>query len=698
MIKPTLLLLLIAAATVLPLSRVLAQRESVSLTDDWRFLKQDAGLDAAFSGWESVTVPHTWNALDGQDGKKAETQYPTGYYRGPAWYARTLEIPAAWNGKRVFIRFEAASLVADVYLNGEHLGQHRGGFAAFCYELTAQLKPGGKNELRVRVDNSYFEDVAPISGDFTIGGGIYRPVTLLATEAACVSPLDHATSGVYLTQKRVNEQEAEVEVETRLSNGLPVAAPLTVRVELQDASGKRLQQVSSSVTVAPGAMVPVKQILAIKKPHLWSGRKDPYLHTVLVEVSMDGKVVDQVAQPLGLRTVRIDQDRGFLLNGKPYDLHGVNRHQERKDKGWALSNSDHDEDHQLILDIGATALRLAHYEQSEYFVGLCDRSGLVVWEEVPLVNGVNGLKEFDETSHQQLEEMILQGYNHPSLAFWGLFNELNATWAWADKKKSGPPEGLINSLQKLAKTIDPSRPTVAASWMTKEHPLHGIPDWIAYNIYPGWYWGVPSDFGKTADKASGNIGGKRIGISEYGAGANVVQHQEGALKQPKPEAAIHPEEWQAYAHEQYWASIKNNKNLWGTFVWAMFDFASDGREEGSTPGINDKGLVTQDRKVKKDAFFFYQANWSNRPMAHVASCRMTPRKLDTTEVKVYSNCSGVELLVNGKSLGSSKPDDIHIFRWNGVQLQPGKNAIEIVGHAGGQRINDSCEWVLETGS
>jgi len=684
-----------AASLLMPLSSALAQRESIPLSNGWKFVKQDAQPDASFANWEAVSVPHTWNALDGQDGKKAEPELPDGYYRGPAWYARELEIPSAWKGKRVFIRFEAASLVADVYLNGKRLGQHRGGFAAFCYELTPHLQPGGKNVLRVRVDNSHFDDIAPISGDFTVGGGIYRPVTLFSTDAICVTPLDHATSGVYLTQKSVTAQEAQVEVEAKLSNGLSTAAPLAVRVVLKDAEGNLLEQVGPVINVPPGATVPTKQILTIKQPHLWNGRKDPYVYTVSVGVLKEGKLVDEVTQPLGVRTVQIDQDKGFLLNGTPYALYGVNRHQERKDKGWAISEADHQEDHQLILDIGATCLRLAHYQQSDYFIGLCDKSGLVLWEEVPLVNGVNGAKEFNDTSRQQLEEMILQGYNHPSLAFWGLFNELNATWVWADKKKSAPPEGLITHLQKVAKSLDATRPTVSASWMMTKHALHEMPDWICFNIYPGWYWGVPADFGKTVDKVSGHLGGKRVGISEFGAGANISQHEEGELKQPAPTGAWHPEEWQAYAHEQYWAAIKQNKNLWGTYLWAMFDFASDGRDEGEMPGINDKGIITHDRKVKKDAFFFYQANWSERPMAHIAARRMTPRKLDTTEVKVYSNCSAVELWVNGKSLGSVKPDDIHICRWAGVKLQPGRNVIEIKGAAGDQKISDSCEWVLE---
>jgi beta-galactosidase len=667
----------------------LAQRESVELSTGWKFIKQEVTPDAAFDAWESVSLPHTWNALDGQNGKTNDPSMPDGYYRGPGWYAKKLDVPPAWKGRRVFIRFEAASLVADVWLNGKQLGEHRGGFTAFCFELTPGLKFDGENVLRVRVDNSRQDDIPPQRGDFTVCGGLYRPVHLLITDQTCISPLDYASPGVYLTERKVSASRAVVEIETKLSSALPASASVRVEVQLHDSAGKPILTRQTKNKISPGATISSKQTLTISQPHLWNGRKDPYLYSVDVRLWRDGAMVDEVTQPLGLRTVQVDQQRGFLLNGQPYPIHGVTRHQERRDKGWALSEADHDEDHRLILDIGATAIRLAHYPQSDYFAGLCDHSGLLLWEEIPVVDRVNDTPAFRANARQQLLEMIHQGYNHPAISFWGLFNELY------QDSKTDPPEALIGELKKLAKGIDPTRVNVSASDKIVRTNLNLIPDWVAFNIYPYWYPSSPKSFAATVEDLSQSLGNKRIAISEYGAGANIKQHEEGEIQQSKTKSAWHPEEWQAIVHERDWAQIKDNPHLWGTFLWNMFDFASANRDEGGNPGVNDKGIITEDRKVKKDAFFFYQANWTDQPMVHITSQRMTPRKLADTEVKVYSNCEQVELKLNGQSIGVAKPDDIKICRWEGVQLHPGINHVEAVGRVNGGQITDTCEWVLE---
>ncbi len=671
---------------------LVAERPDLVLTNGWKFIKQDVAPDASTDGWSSVTVPHTWNAVDGQNGKAADPDLPEGYYRGPGWYARKLDAPSAWKGKRVFIRFEAAALIADVYVNGTHLGQHRGGFAAFCYELTPLLHFDGKDSLRVRVDNARNMDVAPLSGDFTVFGGLYRPVHLFAADPVCVTPLDSGSRGFYLTLKSLAEDAATVEAKALISNGGSSDERVRVEVEVKDATGKAVANQSSETTIGAGKTEPVIQTISIARPHAWNARKDPYLYSATVRVVRDGKAVDEVVQPLGLRTVAITQEAGFVLNSKPYPLHGVNRHQERKDKGWAVSEEDHRQDIGLIVETGATALRLAHYQQSNFVHDLCDRAGLVVWQEIPLVDAVGGSEAFLENARQQLREMILQGWNHPSLSMWGLFNELQAKWAAV---KTAPPEPVIQSLQVLAKELDPSRPTVAASYMQQASPLHSIPDWIAFNVYPGWYSGQPEDFTKIVDKVSGLLNGKRVAISEYGAGANPNHHEEGTPKKPKQDGPFHPEEWQTYLHESLWAQSVKNPHLWGTYAWVMFDFAVEKRNEGGVPALNDKGLVTRDRKVKKDAFYFYKANWTEEPMVYIASRRMTPRKQATTQVKVYSNCGEVELKVNGKSLGLTKPDDVRIFRWENVELQAGTNRIEATARVGEKAIGDKCEWILK---
>lgn len=681
---------LFLALLLLGLSALLlhAQRQAQDLNADWKFLKQDAAPDASTAGWESVHVPHTWNALDGQDGKKAEPQYKDGYYRGPGWYEKTFDAPPDWLGRRVFIRFEAAALVADVYLNGAPLGQHRGGFAAFTFELTPQLKVGASNELRVKVDNSHFPDVPPISGDFTVFGGLYRPVQLIITDPVSVTVQDFGGPGVYLTAKEITPQDAQVEVESKIENGLTTDAGVTVTTEIDDASGKSVATQDQAATIPAGQVESVKQTLTLGSPHLWNGRKDPYLYTARVRVTRNGRVVDEVTQPLGLRTAAVDPERGFLLNGEPYPLHGVNRHQEKRDKGWALSPQDEKDDIDMILDIGATCLRLAHYQQSEHIHQLCDEGGLVVWQEIPFVNEPAISDAFNDNARQQLTEEIRQGHNNPSLCFWSLFNEVN------NSPKFPRAQPLLQILQPLAHELDPTRPTAGATCMPKDATLNSIPDVLGFNLYPGWYFA--DEMGKSIDERIAQNGDRVAAVTEYGAGGNPFQHQEGMPEMQKQSTgSFHPEEYQDLVHEADWKTLKNRQKIWGTFLWAMFDFASDGRDEGSNPGVNDKGLVTEDRQIKKDVFFFYRANWNPDPLVYIASRRMTPRKLATTEVKVYSNCDEVELLVNGESIGQAKPDEIKICRWPNVTLSPGLNKIEAVGTSGGGQIRDQCKWTLE---
>ena len=684
--------LALCAVFVVPLS-VVAQRQDVRLEADWKFLRTDLPTpDAVGEGWQAVTVPHTWNAIDAANGLAHDPGLRDGYYRGPGWYERTLPAPAELKERRVFVCFEAAAVVADVFLNNQRLGQHRGAFAAFAYELTPQLKGDAPKVLRVRADNTRVADVPPLQGDFSIFGGLYRPVHLLTTDAVCISPLEFGSSGVFLTTQALGDEAALVDVSAVVSNGLARAEKVGVAVEIVDHAGVMVVTQCTEVELAAGEKRTVAQAVTIAKPHRWQGRADPYLYTATVRLIRGGRGVDAVTQPLGLRTIAITDDRGVLLNGVPQAVHGVNRHQDREGRGWALSPAEEAADIADIVELGCTSLRLAHYQQSETIHALCDRAGLLVWQEVPLVDRINGTPEFAANAKQQLTEMILQGYNHPSLCFWGLFNEQKAPWA---EEPTAAPEPLVAELRVLATRLDPSRPTVGASWMREQDPLHEVPSAIAFNVYPGWYWGMPADFTPLVEKLSATLGGRRIGISEYGAGASVRHHQEGELiGPPKADAPWHPEEWQTLFHERLWAQMKNNPHLWGTWVWNMYDFAIDKRNEGDTPGRNDKGLVTYDRQTRKDAFYFYKANWNPAPMVHLAARRMTPRRLATTEVKAYSNTGAAELFVNGRSLGVAQPDDVCIVRWPAVRLQPGTNRIEVVAKSGTTELRDSCEWLL----
>jgi beta-galactosidase len=670
-----------------------AVREVVPLVEGWKFLRRDIAPDQNAEEWrnfqtppwEVVRIPHTWNSEDGSNGLAANPNLPEGYYRGPAWYERALPIPPEWRDRRVFVRFEGVSLVADVLINRIPVGQHRGAFGAFCFEVTPYLKFDGKDAMRVRVDNSRAFDVAPLSGDFTIFGGIYRPVEIFSTGEACISPTFFGSPGVFLTIRKMSKEKAEVEVKTLISTECVDVQNIAVEIEIKNAEGVVVAKKTERIAKA-GASEHTAA-MEIPAPRLWRGVAEPYLYYATVRLSRAGEMLDEVTQPLGLRTVAIDKEKGFLLNGEPYALHGVNRHQERMGKGWALSKADHDEDHALIREMGANTIRLAHYQQAEYFHDLSDRFGIITWEETPLVDAVSASPEFLANARQQLQEMVYQNYNHPSVAMWGIFNELDC-----GAMATAPALPVVEELQKLAKQIDPTRPTVAASFRQNAGTKHRIPDAAAWNIYPGWYSSSPNDADGWIVDFSKQMDG-RIGISEYGAGANPEQFQEGDLVRPVHNGACHPQEWQNHFHERLWAQLKDNPHLFGTWVWAMFDFAVDKRNEGGIPGLNDKGLVTRDRKTKKDTFYFYKANWNPEPMVHIASRAATPRTKAITEVKVYSNCAEVELLVNGKSAGRAKPDAIKVCRWPDIALQPGRNTIQAI--AADEKLSDICEWTLE---
>jgi beta-galactosidase len=660
-------------------------REIQSLEKGWRFIKTEApgASQPEFddSSWTQVAVPHTWNAEDGQAGK--------GYYRGPGWYRLRIAVPERTTGQRLFVHFGAASLVSDVYFNGRHVGHHRGGFAAFCYELTRFVNWGKDNVLAVRVSNEWVADVAPLEGDFNIFGGLYRPVQLILTDSVCISPLDYGGPGVYLKQVQVNENAATIEATTKVSNVYLAGKEANVKITVLDADNKVVAS-SEKTSAIDSPTTPIVQTLTVQKPHLWNGRKDPYLYKVRAELFVGEKNVDSLEQPLGLRTFRVDPKEGFFLNGKSYPLHGVCKHQDVQDKGWAIDHSDQEKDMELMREMGATCIRLAHYQHAEYMYELCDKAGMVVWTEIPLVNYTINSEGFGNNARQQLIELIRQNYNHPSVIYWGLYNELVQGGGDRDRED---PKALIKELNAIAHQEDSTRPTVAASndSTLRFAGLRAIADLEAWNVYPGWYWGKPEDIAAKLDKYNEQAKYKGLGVSEYGAGASIGQHEQGMIKAPRTTGNWHPEEWQAIVHEKTYAEIEKRPFVWGSFIWCMFDFASDWRNEGDRRGINDKGLVTYDRAVKKDAFYFYKAAWSDGPVVYITSRRHTPRDSRTTPVKVYTNCQEVELKVNGVSLGSRKPQN-YTCVWDAVNLQEDGNQIEVSGKRDQKVYQDSCVW------
>lgn len=654
-----------------------AQRISKLINTDWVFTY---GYDVKKSAKERVDIPHTWNATDALTGQ-------LDYYRGVGNYQKEVFIEEEWKGKRLFLKFDGVNTVANVFVNGKHIGEHRGGYTAFIFELTDKVEYGQNNTILVRANNALQLDVMPLLGDFNFYGGVYRDVHLIVSDEAIISPLDYASSGIYLKQNNVSKEKAEVEALVKISNPKQVSS-LSLYLNIFDGESIVFQHKLSVAANATEIQVPI----VIEKPHLWNGVKDPFMYRVELTLT-DGKDVhDTVEQNLGLRFYTMDSNDGFFLNGEHLKLHGVCRHQDRAIYANALRPEHHDEDLALIEEMGANTIRLSHYPQAPYFYDLLDKSGIVAWSEIPFI-GPGGYKDkgfvnqasFRANGKQQLIEMIRQNYNHPSICFWGLFNEL--------KTNGDNPVDYIKELNALAHNEDPTRITTSASNI-EDKSLNSITDLIAWNRYFGWYRGNPSDLGPWMDNMHSANPEFRIGLSEYGAGASVFHHQE-EFKKPIASSRFHPENWQRHYHEEYWKVVDQRDYIWGTYIWNMFDFGAVHRREGEAIGINDKGLVSFDRKVKKDVFFFYKANWNTQDkFVHLNDKRFTIREQVDVLVSVYSNCEEVELFVNGVSQGKHT-GDYGTFIWNDITLQIGDNKIEVRSKHKKEVFIDTCMWTRQ---
>ncbi|KOU73795.1 beta-galactosidase [Streptomyces sp. MMG1533] len=665
-------------------------RVRIDLNQGWRFVRADVtgaerpGFDD--SGWTPVNTPHTWNAVDGADGGN-------NYYRGVGWYRRHYTAPSELAGKRLYLQFAGVDQVADVWVNGTYLGQHKGGYSRFRFGVTAVLVPGGDNVIAVRVTNAQDTGIAPVSADYTFEGGIYRNVSLWATDNLHVRLEDYAGPGIYLRQSNVTAASATVTVTTKLWNDSNTTRSVVVRSVIADKSGTIVAEARSTAqTVAAATGAEIRQTVGIDSPHLWNGLADPYLYNASVEIhdvtAGADRITDVVTERLGLRSVAVNPDTGFHLNGSRLGLHGVNLHHERAGKGWALTDPEHIQDYDLIRELGANAVRMAHYQHDQKEYELADERGLIVWAEIPLVNSVTNSTAFTAGTQNQLRELIRQNYNHPSIVFWGIGNEQTDYNGTATNT-------LLASLAGIVESEDPDRlSTYAVRSEDPDNAQAGLhTQTTGFNKYLGWYYGSKDgELGAWADNLHANSPSRMIGISEYGAGANTTQH---ALNPPRPTpgGSWHPEEYQSLFHEAAWKQLASRPYIWGTFVWAMFDFASDGRNEGSRPGINDKGLVTRDRQIRKDAFYWYKANWASTPTLHITSRRWTQRTDATTEVKVYSNAGQVTATLNGTSLGTLSSSD-HIFRWANVTLRPGQNTVTVTATINGSTYTDSVDWTL----
>ena len=620
-------------------------RHKIILDNGWNFVKnaENAGDALAQSGTE-VTLPHTWNATDGQDGGND-------YYRGTCWYTRKLcareivDLTGEEVSKgEVWLEFEGAAMTADVYLNGEQLAHHEGGYSTFRVNLTGHLRE--ENFLAVAVDNGENDRVYPQKADFTFYGGLYREVFLIVVPKTHFALGYAGAPGIRVTPR--------VEVAGTDENGLPAGrARVAVSAWVEGVSEGRtvrfiLDGQERDVLVAKGC---AQAEFELAKARLWNGLEDPYLYTVFAELYEDGTKTDEISARFGCRHMRFDSQEGFFLNGRAYPLRGVSRHQDRAGVGNALTRAMHREDLALILEMGANTIRLAHYQHAQYFYDLCDEKGVVVWAEIPYIT--LHMKNGRANTLSQMKELVVQNYNHPCIACWGLSNEITAAL--------GVNEDLLENhrlLNDLCHELDATRPTTMAHvfMLETDSELIRIPDLGSYNLYFGWYLGELSQNDSFFDAYHSQYPKRCIGLSEYGADANPQFHS------LSPQRGDYTETYQTLYHEHLLKMIQQRPYLWATHVWNMFDFGADGRDEGGKHGVNQKGLVTMDRKTKKDAFYLYKAYWGREPFVHICGRRYVDRAEDVTEVKVYSNQPKVTLYVDGARFQTKQGSRIFVFQ------------------------------------
>ena len=597
-------------------------RTVINFNDNWRFNKP--GEEAV-----NITLPHTWNAQDGQDGGND-------YWRGTATYSKRFAAPELKDGERCFIEFGGAAMTADVVLNGKVLAHHEGGYSTFRADLTDALED--ENLLEVSVDNSANGRVYPQMADFTFYGGIYRDVKLITVPEEHFELLKDGTPGIKVTPDvHLEEREAWAAVETWSTGGSEVW------LEIPTERGKefRRAEIGSGHTYTN---------IILKNVRLWDGLDDPYLYTVTAKLIKNGEAVDEISARFGCRKFHIDPEKGFFLNGCSYPLRGVSRHQDRIGLGNALTIKEHEEDMAVVRELGANTLRLAHYQHAQKFYDLCDENGIIVWAEIPYISKhMTGGKE---NALSQMRELITQCYNHPSVVCWGLSNEITASGSVTEELLQDHRE-----LNDLCHRLDSTRPTVMAHafMLEKDSPLIPFADIASYNLYFGWYLGELEQNEQFFDEYHAMYPDRVIGFSEYGADANCAFHSS------RPEKGDYTEEYQCVYHEHILKLIEERPWLWATHVWNLFDFAADGRDEGGKKGENQKGLVEFDHRTKKDAFYLYKAAWSREPFVHLCGKRYADRAEDSTEVKVYSNCETVTLTVDGKELQTKEGKTVFTF-------------------------------------
>ena len=621
-------------------------RKIINLNKNWLFSYEDTGLPSVVpENWEHIELPHTWNAVDSQDGNGS-------YERGRKWYARTFYTPVQPLGKgRVYIEILAAGQQAVVYVNGKEAACHEGGYSIFRADITQLCKEKGENLLVVACSNEHNDDIYPQTADFAFYGGLYRGVNLISVPEAHFDLDFYGGPGMKITPKPCENGDAVFEITSYTKN---TDENFTILYSIYDAEEK---EVASACRPAADSSVKI----CVPSAHKWDTEK-PYLYKVTARLERRNETYDEISLHTGVRSFSCEPDKGFILNGRITPLRGVSRHQDRLYKGNALTREEQFEDAEIIKELGANTVRLAHYQHSQDFYDACDELGFVVWAEIPFISIMNQSPGAHENCIRQLTELIIQNYHHPSICFWGISNEILI---------GGISEKLIanhKELNALAKKLDPTRLTTIAhvSQTPVQSPMHGITDVESYNHYFGWYGGRMEDNGPWLDDFHRIHPEICIGLSEYGCEGIITYHG------PNPACKDYSEEYQALYHEHMAKVLSERPWVWGSHVWNMFDFGCPARQEGGVGGRNNKGLVTLDRKVKKDSYYIYKAYWNEEPMVHLCGKRYAQRTGDETEIRVYSNQPSVSLYVNGEKVCEKEADKVFVFS---VKLQEGFNMI-----------------------
>lgn len=620
-------------------------RKIICFNDNWSFSKDK-------EHWEQVTLPHTWNAVDGCDGKGS-------YYRGECYYKKIFDTPLHREGERICLDILALSLCGKVFVNGMETGSHEGGYSSFVVDITDALNANGSNEILILADNSEHSHIYPQMADFTFYGGLYRGINLMILSPVHFDVSFHGAPGFAVTSEVLNSAtgtRAMIHLNSWINEP---SEDYTVRYTICGQNGGQVADIWRS------SADPKADIL-LDNPHLWQGVDDPYLYEAAAQLVYRNEVVDEVRSRIGIRSFHVDPEKGFFLNGRPMMLRGVSRHQDKLYKGYALSYEDHLKDAELIREIGANTIRLAHYQHSRDFYDICDEYGFIVWAEIPYISSQSDDPAAHENSRQQMMDLIYQNYNHPCICFWGLSNEITIM---------GEKEGLVENhrdLNSLVKSIDPGRLTTMAhvSMLPMDSPLHGITDVESYNHYFGWYGGSYDRNETWLDEFHAKHPNICLGLSEYGA-EGIITYQPD-----EPRCRDYSEAYQAKYHEHMAKILMERPYLWSTHVWNMFDFGCAARNEGGVAGRNNKGLVSMDREIKKEAFYVYKAYWSTEPFVYLCGRRYSRRAGDSTTVKVYSNQSQVSLYVNDE-LFATRPGS-RVFVFENVPLKEGFTFIRAV--------------------